>query len=206
MLKKYVVELNDENVTLAKDGYNWLRMPISVEDKTVDIETTIQLLPYIVPDLEKVRKEAYDKGYDDCRDELNLGEIKNDAFGDGYKCGLSDLWEAVRKIMNPFQKYKEEVFDGRTAECIFDVFTPSKVIAKIKAWEEEKQEIKVGDIVRLKDNPELKIWVTNTQDENGMLFGIELKEIGANKRKFERTGEHHEIAAVLETMREGQEQ
>lgn len=188
MGKKYTIELKD-NQTLY------------IAEK--DEDGVLCFFPAILStckelDLEQVRKEAYDKGYDDCRDELNLGEIKNDAFSDGYKCGLTDLYEAVRKIMNPLQNYKDEVFDGRTAECIFDVFTASKVIAKIKEYEDSKQKIKVGD--------EVEDGVANLVvleiNEDGTVEGYTDygSVIHATPRK--KTGRYFpEVAALLKNMK-----
>lgn len=213
---KYIVEIGDNEILYKTMLTSSGRPCIG----------TVYGKPHTEPDIEQVKFDAYQKGLKDGQ-AVTLANEQNNAFNNGYKkClkdfeqvrkeerdrgyedgyqqGLSDAWEAARKIMNPLQNYKDEVFDGRTAECIFDVFTASKVIARIKAWE-EKQKIKVGDIVRLKDNPELNLWVTSTPDENGILFGLELKEVGANERKFERTGEHYNIGKVLEMMRKEQE-
>ena len=85
--------------------------------------------------------------------------------------------------------------------------------AKIKEYEDGKQEIKVGDIVRLKSAPEIEIWVTDISDEDGgRLSGLALKSVGDNCEigatyayreiyMFERTGKHYDVAAVLAKMK-----
>lgn len=95
MEKKYIVELYDENVK-SVGGYNWLKLLISVADKSVMVETAIQLLPYTGPDLEQVRKEAYDKGYDDATAEI--GSDEQAIAEKAYQKGLSDAWSFAEHL------------------------------------------------------------------------------------------------------------
>ena len=140
MEKKYIVELYDENVK-SVGGYDWLQLLISVADKSVMVETAIQLLPYTGPDLEQVRKEAYDKGHDDATAEIGFDE---QAIADkAYQSGLSDAWEAARKIAHCFLwgKYQEET--GRSSVCAQDVlehYSAQEAIEEIRAYEQAQKE------------------------------------------------------------------
>lgn len=168
------------------------------------------------PDLEQVRKEAYDEGY-----VSGSKEDYDEAYLKGYNQGLADAWEAARKIIRMPEGDLLDLFDVYSSVCtpvqVMLKYDASEVIAKIKEYEDGKQEIKVGDIVRLKSAPEIEIWVTDISDEDGgRLSGLALKSVGDNCEigdtyayreiyMFERTGKHYDVATVLEKMREGQE-
>lgn len=201
MLKKYVVELDDENVTSAT-GYNWLRIPVSIEGEVVNVETTIQLLPYIAPniDLEQVRKDAYREGRED-----------------GIHDGMCDAWEAARKIsmaeINGRCSWKsmKNIFGIEIPSKIFKNFTASEAIEKLKACEQEQgAEIKVGN--------EVKAFEKKPFIVTGFGYGYDEKDVycygfvtengistSAKKDSCVRTGRHFpEIAAIFEKMRERQ--
>ena len=80
----------------------------------------LQLLPYTEPDMEQVRKEVYQKG-------------------------LSDAWEAARKVtqVRKYGGYGDCLGDvfGRT-DTSWDVFdySASEAIEKIRQYEQEKEE------------------------------------------------------------------
>lgn len=153
MEKKYIVELGDENVR-SVDGYDWLQLLISVADKSVMVETAIELLPYTEPDMEKVRKEAYDKGYDDATAEI--GSDEQAIAEKAYQKGLSDAWEAARKIVLSRDdggieyEVKKEIF-GHTNYNIIRDFNVSEVIEEIRAHEQaqkEQESITTEDVMR----------------------------------------------------------
>lgn len=82
----------------------------------------------------------------------------------GYELGLSDAWEAARKIeMEPnngglsFDEMSN-IFKKTSAGAVFEDYTPQEAIAKIKAYEDSK-EIKRGDEV---DHQGLKSIVIRT--------------------------------------------
>ena len=189
MKKKYIIEIDDDRNIIRNCGKTMLAVSIAIGKTAGSINTGIELTPYTEPD---------------------LGKVKNDAFDDGYKCGLDDLWKAVRKIMNPLQNYKDEVFDGRTAECIFDVFTASKVIAKIKAWEKKQEELHIGDMVTFK---------TAYGEDTGIVVECHVPDVYSDvdkyavwcgskveyivKKGLTKTGAHFsEIASILQKIKE----
>ena len=210
---KYIIELEDK--PFHKEDGDFLYRAKGFNSLVFDMTGIGKLTPYTEPDLEQVRKEAYDKGY-------MAAYVKSHMETRGsYQQGLADAWEAARKIIHMPEGDLLNIF----AECYSSVCTALQVllkydaaeaIAKIKEYEDGKQEIKVGDIVRLKSAPEIEIWVTDISDEDGgRLSGLALKSVGDNCEigdtyayreiyMFERTGKHYDVAAVLAKMKEGE--
>ena len=130
--------------------------------------------PYTEPDLEQVRKEAYDKGYEagreycpgqlSCMDATyqkgfrdgtkqcaNCEEFKESAKAKAYQRGLADAWEACRKI-GCYEidggypvGYMLDLFDRDDLPKILSDYTAAEAIEKLKAYEHEKEEFHVGD-------------------------------------------------------------
>ena len=84
--------------------------------------------------------------------------IKDDVLhpaDDAYNKGLEDAWELAKKIVlsecdgGYSCEELENIFGYRTPASILKAFTPQEALAKVKAYE-ECNEIKVGDVVRLK--------------------------------------------------------
>jgi len=107
---------------------------------------------------------------------------------------------------------EEKVF-GSGGWAFIEKHTASEAIEKIRQYEQKQEEIQVGDVVRVKNAPEVEIWVTYISDEDGgLLSGLALKTVGdscnagdtyANRNiyNFERTGKHYDVPTVLEKMR-----
>lgn len=179
------------------------------------------LTPYTEPDMEQVRKEAYEDGYENG---FVAGHLKAEKSGqsfyeDGYKRGLADAWEAARKIgSNSMCSLKEMGFDF--SQCAVPDYNPSwfvvknysasEAIEKIRQYEQDKEEIKVGDevvgtytgeeetepFVIIRKIPEIK---------PTYYFGIYSKsgEFCQGGLKLKKTGRHFpEIAEVLQKMKE----
>jgi hypothetical protein len=64
-----------------------------------------------------------------------------------YNRGLADAWELAKKILNMKMDVAVEVFDSTRLFDVMDKFNPEEALAKIEAYEKEKSEIKVGDVV-----------------------------------------------------------
>ena len=88
-MAKYTIE-TDGNIADDISGYLGIRIEIC--NKRTWVKTDIELTPYTEPDLEQVRKEAYEKGWKEAEDHYEKG------YNDGYDAGLSDAWEAARKV------------------------------------------------------------------------------------------------------------
>jgi hypothetical protein len=157
----------------------------------------------------EVTADAYQRGYEDG---FVAGHLKAEKSGqsfyeDGYKRGLADAWEAARKICTNWvlpDSVLSEIFGmGKTIDDIMKENTASEVIAKIRAYEQEKEEIQVGDEVNAPfgkaivvniDSVAEKIWLVYADGHGGFEYF---------KDAPTKTGRRFpEIAEVLQKMKE----
>ena len=129
---KYIVELKDRE-TLYKAAI-----------KNGDPYVTIALgKPYTEPDLEQVRKEAYEKGQKDLRESCVPQDEEAYGFGyhEGFQQGLGLAWEAAKKIWEYDLTTLREIFgEGIMRMDFFMRFTASEVIEEIRAYEQAQKE------------------------------------------------------------------
>ena len=162
MEKKYIIEL--------KDNTAWLQWVNVVDDGTVyfDYKYPEDLTPYTEPELEQVRKEAFEKGYStavaeqECavRGAAEKGYQKGYETGykdgyhepgknqqEAYQRGLNDAWECMKKITHIVtdQGTMIDMFGCRTFGALLEQYTPGECIEKIQQYKQEKEEIQVGD-------------------------------------------------------------
>lgn len=175
MGNKYIIEKDDKgsiwNIYADKDGV-----------------TTIEgvcLTPYTEPDLEQVRKDAYDKGFNDGRT-LNTGK---------YEKGLIDAWECAKKIQDT----------GGNLNWWIHNTSASEAIEKIRQYEREQEEIKVGDEVIATSGKAVIVSINDDKDKARYIYHD--STLGFDKVcNLSKTGRHFpEIAAVLKKMRGEQE-
>ena len=127
---------------------------------------------------------------------------------DTYDKGLNDGWELAKRItlMKADGGYSceelENIFGYRNPEFIFKAFTSRVALAKVKAYEEERNEIKVGDVVRF-NRIGCKAIVTRITEtymcrlfKNGDCGSFLLKD---KSDSFVKTGEHFD--SIDEFMR-----
>jgi hypothetical protein len=267
---KYIIELEDGE-HLYKTTINALSNPVM---------RSAEKVPYTEPDLEQVKKEAYNDGYQSGREDLNivmsdveqakadaylkglndgqgviLASTQNNAFNNGYKkcledmeqvrieayqegkkqskvqaeldvchdiekvakenykAGLSDAWDAARRIIRMPEGDLLNVF----TECYSAVCTAlqvilkygaSEVIEKLKSYEQEQDaEIKVGDEVAFHHDdgrPDTVVVVTYI-GQDGFIDGMDgrgTQYAHKNPKKWTKTGRTFpEIVSVLEKMR-----
>ena len=139
MGKKYIIE-KDDNESI------WSIYADADGDATIE---GVSLTPYTEPEpLAEVTADAYQRGYETAKHECE--DCTKQAYTDAlrmesYQKGLSDAWEAARKI-SQVRKYGgygdclEEVFGRhRVPWDVFD-YSASEAIAKIQAYEQEKEE------------------------------------------------------------------
>jgi len=189
MGKKYIVEIGrlerlyKAYVENGKPSMTWL-------------SPEVDLKPYTEPDLEQVRKEAYEEGF-------NVGRTLNTGK---YEKGLNDAWEAARKIWKYDTTTLRAIFgEGIMRMDWFMKFTASEAIEKIRQYEQEQEEIQVGDEVML-DNTGRKYVVLVVDDENKPVKLLENDgyTLTVENAYLTKTGRHFpEIAAVLAKMKEG---
>ena len=238
-MSKYIIDVGDAYAEYICGKGDMLCLPVRINEFEDNwLNTNIPLMPYTEHDLEQIKKEAFKNGYDAACKDIDIKSKTNAAYRKGYQdatvkissdeqaiaekayqSGLNDAWEAARKIC------LNESDGGLSAITVHDIFntehyrdalrdyTPAKAIEKIRQYEQKQEEIKVGDVVRVKNAPEVEIWVTYISDEDGgLLSGLALKTVGdncdigdtyANRNiyNFERTGKHYDVPTDLEKMR-----
>lgn len=244
MGKKYIIELEDK--PFRKEDGDFLHRVKGFNTLVFDMTGIGMLTPYTEPDLKKVRKETYKIGYEKgYRDGVNrIGDaedkIRKEAFEEGkkqakvqaelnvchdiekvakanYQRGLSDAWEAARKIIRMPEADLLNLFtECYSAVCtslqVFLKYDASECIEKIRQYEQEKQEkdaeIKVGKEFQM---GERKCVVTHIIDgtqrrvlwDNGVSGLVDNTDLFVNLTPTGRT--FPEIAAILKKMREGQD-
>lgn len=100
MGKKYIIKLDDNNLAYTAimiDGVPYIK--------------PLQLLPYTEPDLDAVRKEAYQKGWKAAEDNYDSG------YSDGYDAGLDEAIASVAHILDCLMAYRNIVSTGDCNNC-----------------------------------------------------------------------------------------
>ena len=128
---KYIVELK-KNETLYK-------ATTRESDGTAYVCSAIGT-PYTASDLEQVRKEAYEDGYKTAKVQCNIQAEKDlrEVGERHYQKGLSDAWEAARKIRDMTWKEQIEAF-GTDSYADIIALSASECIEKIRQYEQEKE-------------------------------------------------------------------
>lgn len=202
---KYITLIYDEPYTSEHVGENIYRMVNSTKTFTATELATL-FTPYTEPDMEQVRKEAYDKGYDDAAAEIGSNEQQAIAEK-AYQKGLSDAWECARKISCMAYNTCDEIFGLVIAANIFNENIASEAIEKIRAYEQaqkekEEQMIQVGDEV-IYDGRRCVVITPETTKRYGSLMDAEGRRHGFENKEVEKTGRHFsEIAEVFAKMKE----
>lgn len=195
MGKKYIIDLNPDCV----EG-EYLRIPARIAGEQQWLMTKAALTPYTETDLEHVRKEAYEAGA-----KSSAIVIADDKAHEAYQRGLADAWEAARMIICEMD-YEDcmKIFGGDNRNHIF-ALSPTTVIEKLKAYEQEQEEIKVGDEV---ENTQTGVkfivthqWKNNRGEQGVSGFNYSCSAFSTALDLVRKTGRHFpEIAAVLEKM------
>lgn len=203
MGKKYIIELNPDCV----EG-EYLRIPARIAGEQQWLMTKAALTPCTELDLVQIRKDAYAEGYKEGM-QLSIDDAK---LKEEYQRGLNDAWDAARKIVTmPDRDFiNSDILDLDPGESIFIKYTASEAIEKIRQYEQEQKEIKVGDEVE-NTQTGVKFIVTHMWENNRGEQGVSGFNYGCSAFStvldlVRKTGRHFpEIAAVLEKMRGEQE-
>ena len=194
MGKKYIIELPENTHWIQ-----WIMEGTKDHHPYMDFKQVEDLTPYTEPDFEQVRKEAYEQGY-------YIGYSK--CLNRSYEDGLNDAWEAAKKIAKLDSAEQKRIYGGFGIYYIAHEFSAHEAIEKIRQYEQEQEEIKVGDEVKLKNgvSPAIYMQGTNGFDEIYLLFNDGSCGIHGRDEIECKTGRSFpEIATVLEKMRGEQE-
>lgn len=158
-------------------------------------------------DTEQVKREAYEQGLNDANYAI---------ADDSYKKGLSDAWEAARKIGSNSMcglkevgfKFEPQSVGYNPSWYVVQNYSASECIEKIRQYEQKKDaEIRVGDEVKLKCVDVYAVYMggVNGSDEYNVYLCFRDGSCGVHSRnEIERkTGRHFpEIAEVLQKLKE----
>ena len=201
---KYIIEIPDDVQYVLLNGkadnkyYTAVRPVAELEVLNSD---------YINEHFGELQDEAYQKGIND-----GSLDVKQRVEG-AYQRGLEDAWEAARKIIRMPDGDILDLFPDCYASVCTAVqailkYDTSEAIAKLKAYEENKDEpIKAGDIVERYIDGKLDSKGIYLQEDGGYwrcLFdtGAVLMTFAYPKGQFKKTGKHYDIQSILEAMRE----
>lgn len=152
---------------------------------------------------------GYDKGFEDgYKNGIADGNINDGTFAkkiqEAYENGLNNVWEYVEKLGQLTIKEIYEIF-GVEYDNIYGIiadYTPSEFIKAIKAYEEQKNEIHVGDEV-VSDSFDEKGIVTHITDKNcvSLICGMS-SMINTYLDKVHKTGKSYpQIVEILEQLK-----
>ena len=201
MGKKYIIDLPENTYWIQ-----WIMEGTINNHPYMDYKQVEDLTPYTEPDMEQVRKEAYDTAYADAEEIYESGKRAM------YQKGLKDAWEAARKICTNWvlpDSVLSKIFGtDKTIDDIMKESTASEAIEKIRAYEQRQEEIKVGDEVAFHHDdgrPDTVVVVTYI-GQDGFIDGMDgrgTQYAHKNPKKWTKTGRHFpEIAEVLAKMKE----
>ena len=196
---KYVIESKFENTRC------FLEVACENREPYFFINRVDSLTPYTEPDLEQIRKEAYDNGYDDATAEI--GSDEQAIAEKAYQRGLSDAWEAVKKLARMDTDTSESITGYFGLHNIMHNLTASEVIEEIRAYEqaqkEKEEQIQIGDEVVTDAGNRASVFYENPNGTQVFVFKSDGTAAWWTKSALHRTGRNFpEIATVLEKMRE----
>lgn len=157
-------------------------------------------------------QRGYDEGYKKCLSENDFDQPCVSC--EDYQRGMDDAMSAFKKLYScgwerDWKAMGFEFDEGEWStsfEFIIGHYTAAEIVEKVKAYEESKNKIRVGDVVYFNGKPEIKACVTSI-NESGMettFCGIAITNVETycsvgNPYSFCRTddwcktGEHFDI-------------
>lgn len=149
MGKKYIIELVDR----CNSEFKGIIALGLTQEKQISVELIPEesMTPYTEPDLEQVRKEAYEDGYENG---FIAGHLKAEKSGqsfyeDGYQRGMADAnrdgeynaddgWYVMQKISLLPNPIKTELFGTAETPVILQDNSFKDALAKLAEYEQEK--------------------------------------------------------------------
>ena len=169
---------------------------------------------YDEPDIESIRKEAYDNGFKD--GEGGQWDCSN-CMQEAYQRGLCDAWEVAKKIVLPVQDggysplFLSSVFDCSRDQTIMATVSAHEAIEKIRQFKAmRRQDFEQWDEVYYVSCGETHSFiVTNIDEEDGFLFGFN-RETGdtdyCDIKEARKTGKRFtEINEIMQKKEGGEE-
>ena len=151
---------------------------------------------------------AYCKGYDTGADDgYDAGYDKG--YEAGKSKGMCDAWACAGTVWMMIDEVRNKIFNTSNLGDIFDSYTASEAIVKIKEYEEKKKaddEIKVGDEVQ--SGIKKGIVIDIESDGNSPIKILWDEPLHCNNwttagAKSIKTGRHFDIQSLLNQIRGG---
>lgn len=185
MGKKYIIELLDD----CQSEFKGIMVFGLTQEKQISVELIPEesLKPYTEPDIDAIRKEEYKRGLSDMRDALKRiekAECVDDLVSLGFDVETASGW-------------------SKAIELLFEKYSPSEIIEKIRQYEQTKEKIQVGDEVATDAGNRASVLYENPDGTQVFVFKSDGTAAWWTKSALHRTGRNFpEIAAVLEKMKE----
>lgn len=135
-MSEYIIDVGEAYIRHGLE--RTLAIPVRINENEDNwMDTRIPVTSYAAPDLEPVRKEAYEKGFNDG---VILESNNNNAFNNGYHQGLINAWGTANKIIS--------LYNNLGNPAVFKFFDQPVIEAmeKLEAYERDNK-IKVGNEV-----------------------------------------------------------
>ena len=196
---KYFIEIPDDVQYVLLNGQTDNKCYTAVRPVA---ELEVLNSDYINENFGELQDEAYKQGYADAERIWRAPSSDNEF----YQKGLEDAWEAAKKIVIDTDHGGIamgtlcEIFDTRSYSYIMRENTAQEAIDKIKAYEDKKDRIDVGDEVATETGKKYTV-VSFGDGGNVCGFNMEGKWTGWNPKKVTKTGKHYDIQSILEAMR-----
>lgn len=116
----------------------------------------------------------------------------------GYNKGLNDAWKLAEKIWSGKDNENVEIFGTKFVYEIYQL-SPQEVLAKLKAYKEAQNEIKVGDVVTYAGE---RCLVLDTKGDRVVVLTSDCCILEWHKCDVEKTGKHIELDRLLEQIGE----
>ena len=174
---------NNDNLTLWKSHTDKSTEPLSTY--TEPLEDTIQKYTVKIARLVMEKEELKDEN-ERLKAENEKMSVKIDAYelcGDqheeeynqAFNQGAEAAWELARKINDMDIYDTEEIFIEAGAFHLGNVlenYTYPEAAAKVAEWEKAKEEIEVGDVIRINEDSDFYGLVININPESRIAFVV----------------------------------
>ena len=143
---KYIIDVDDKYVSPDSELIVSHKNLFDGDSCSYHIQIA-KLTPYTEPDLDAIKQEEYEKGYKTAKVQCNIQAEKDlrEVGERHYQKGLSDAWEAARKIALDKEDggldtvtYCEIFGYGKGFGAVLKTYTASEAIEKIRQYEQEK--------------------------------------------------------------------
>ena len=135
------------------------------------------------------------------------GDQHEEEYNQAFNQGAEAAWELANKIKLIFQnsgtKIGEvnKIFGNYFFADIFEIYAYTEAAAKVEEWEQQKEEIKVGDVIEDIHISKVKCVVTNLYPDNMAYSIFGDGTAGMHElNNFKKTGRHIDIDSFLKQI------